>query len=311
MSTSPRRKSPTLYFTRVVALEPDCVMLVAHLISEGTDPTFSRVIKLDRGTWSHVMDIDEIVYGTEKKPASIAGSVGSVYFLGRQGLFRELSLGGQTTDERIDVQGAGYLMTMKLVGDNLYAAGIQNIVVKRGPNGRTRMDRGIFRRLGDEVHRGINGIDGFSSIDIYAAGLDGSIYHWNGRSWRRSESPTNVDLTCVLCTSSGDVVIAGGGGIVLIGNFTKGWRELTDPSITEETIESAVELYGRPYLGTDEELLRVAAAGTLEAIRVPARPAPSFSAMDVAGDTLWAVGDKFVGRFNGTTWSTFVCPDTL
>jgi len=56
----------------------------------------------------------------------------------------------------------------------------------------------------------INKLWGSSSNDLYAVGNGGNIAHWNGSSWKKIESGTNVDLIDIWGISDGSIIwIAG------------------------------------------------------------------------------------------------------
>jgi hypothetical protein len=302
------RKPTAVYFTKVLAIERDYAMLVSHLISEGTDPTVSRMYMLDSGAWSHLFDVEDIVYGVAQKPASLAPPNGSVVFLGRRGNCRELVRGVRVDASRIDVRGAGYLMGLRLIEDRLFAVGTQNIVVSQTGGTWTRIDQGIFAPVGATVDRGLNAVSGFSVHDVYAVGFAGAILHWDGVVWTALESPTNIDLLSVYCATGEQVVVGAGGGIVLVGNKDLGWRDITDPAVTTQLVEAIVEFQGTVYLGTPDHLLKLN-AGVLERVATPAGQALSFLSLDTADGALWAAGDESVARFDGVSWTSYLCPE--
>jgi hypothetical protein len=170
------------------------------------------------------------------------------------------------------------------------------------------MDSGIFATLDGRVDRAINAIDGFGPDDIYAVGFGGQILHWNGGVWQRLDAPTNIDLTAVLCTSTGEVVIGAGAGMVLVGDRNRGWRDIGDPGVLDGRIECAVEYRGQVHIGTVERLARIA-DGVLEAVPVEIDGPVSFLSIDAKDGVLWAAGDEFVGRWDGAAWTRYVSPD--
>jgi hypothetical protein len=304
------RKATAVYFTKVTAIERDYAMLVAHLVSEGADPTVSRIYMLDTAVWSHLFDVDDIVYGVAQKPASLAPPNGSVVFLGRRGNCRELIRGVRLDASRIDTRGAGYLMDLRLIEDRLFAVGTQDIVVTQAGGRWTRIDQGIFAPVGATVDRGLNAVAGFSTHDVYAVGFAGAILHWDGVRWTALESPTNVDLLSVCCVTGGGVVIGAGSGIVLVGNKDLGWRDITDPTVTTQMVGSIVEFQGAVHLGTPDHLVRIN-ADVLERVAVPADQALAFLSLDPVDDVLWATGDESVARFDGASWISYPCPENI
>ena len=100
------RKPTSVYFTKVIAIEHDYAMLVSHLISEGTDPTVSRIYMVRAGAWGHLFDVEDVVYGVAQRPASLAPPNGSVVFLGRRGNCRELFRGVYASMHRASILAA-------------------------------------------------------------------------------------------------------------------------------------------------------------------------------------------------------------
>jgi hypothetical protein len=64
---------------------------------------------------------------------------------------------------------------------------------------------------------GFEAIGGLSRREIYAAGLQGEIWRWDGDQWFALPSPTNLILAQVCCAGSGQVYVAGQKGFLLRG----------------------------------------------------------------------------------------------
>jgi hypothetical protein len=301
------KKPSAIYFTKIIALRGDYVMLVSHLVSEGSQPTVSRILMLIGGKWSFLFDIDEVVYATAQKPANISPPKGSVCFLGRRGKYVEMVRTVRRDEVRIDTRKAGYLMDMRLIGDRLFAVGGQNIVVTQKGSNWSRIDKGIFSPIGATVDRGLNAVAGFNQDDIYAVGLGGAIWHYEGTNWNAIDSPTNVTLKSVACVGD-KIIIGAGAGIVLIGDRKGGWQILQDDAVTRGSIEAIVPFQGSLMLGTDSDLISLK-GNKLEKVAVKTELPLSFLSLDVAEDVLWTAGDELVGRYDGKKWTVYACPE--
>lgn len=307
--TTRMERPNSVYFTKVLAVERDFCVLVAFLHREGEDPSLSRILGIVNGSFADFGTIEDVVYGVATRPPYDAAPKGSVCLMGRGGTFVEIRRGGAgQVESHLDCRGAGYVLDLRRIGGTLYAAGTQNLVARQTLDGWVRMDGGVFAPLAGRVDRAINAIDGFGPDDIYAVGLGGQVLHWDGRLWTRLEAPTSVDLTAVLCTSSGDVVIGAGAGMVLLGDRNRGWRDVSAPGVLDGRIERAVELRGQVYLGTADRLARIA-GGVLEAVPVEMDGPVSFLTFDAVDGILWAAGDEFVGRWDGEAWTRYASPD--
>jgi hypothetical protein len=304
------RPATAKYFTTVIAIAKDTAVLGGHLYVEGDDPTVTRFSLCNQGSWGHLFDMDDVVYGTTKRPGTATNPRGAICLLGRYGSYREVVSGTPPTDASLSIRDAGYLMDICCVDGCLYACGIQNIVYRESKGTWSRMDTGIFSPLGEQVDRSLESIDGFSADDIYAVGDEGAIWHWDGTAWIRLESLTNLPFYSVLCASSGDVYIGGSNGLLFKGSASSGWGELTDHALTTDVIEDMAEFQGHVYLCATEDLLRTDGA-TLDVVDVPVEGEKAFYAIDAVEDGLWVVGDECVLQFDGTTWVRHVSPDNI
>jgi hypothetical protein len=208
------------------------------------------------------------------------------------------------------VKNAGYLEDLKLIGKRLYACGGQRQVHRLDASGWKRIDKGAFVPLGDGDHCSFHGIDGFSETDIYAVGWPHDIWHFNGRTWRQLESPTEYPLFAVHCSESGAVYVAGSNGVLFKGDRERGWDDLSDPAVTTEVIEDLVEFRGQIY-GAATEHLVATAGGTMKPVDVPLRGAKAYVAIDASKDDLWVVGDESILQFDGKTWKRHICPENV
>jgi len=305
-----RKPKTALYFTTVLVVEKKLAVLGGHLYQEKAEPSITRPLVCSVGDWSHLDDVDDVVYATAKKPSDTPGAIPTLCFMGRMGNYREIAKGKPIVNKKLDIASAGYLMDLRYIGDHLYACGVQNIIYKQVDQRWVRMDKGIFAPIGDEVDRTLESIDGFADDDIYAVGDGGAIWHWNGNHWTRLDSPTNMPLYCVLCTSNGDVYIGGSGGVLLKGREGKGWTDLSDPSVTVEVLEDMTEFKGRIY-ATATDLLLSTDGKSIEQVDVPIKGEKSYYAIDSVADALWCVGDDCVLQFDGKKWNQYVCPDNV
>jgi photosystem II stability/assembly factor-like uncharacterized protein len=65
------------------------------------------------------------------------------------------------------------------------------------------------------VDEELRDIDAVSDSDVWAVGLDGSIYHYDGQDWTFPGSPTSEDLQAVLMLATNDGWSAGENGVIL------------------------------------------------------------------------------------------------
>jgi hypothetical protein len=298
-----------MYFTNVAVTGDDFAILGGHLYSEGQEPTVTRFVLLDKGQGFFLFDFDDLVYAIDRKPMPAGKPRDSLCIMGRAGKYRENVAGGKPVDTRIDLNDEGFFLDLRYIGKHLYACGHQNIVYRQNGTRWVRADQGAFKRRKMAVDRSFDAIHGFSEDDIYAVGLGGAIWHWNGEKWKELESPTNFGLYAILCSSGGDVYIAGGGGLVFKGG-RKGWTDLSDRTVMDDTIWNMAEFQGKIYLAAYDKLL-VTDGGPVQEMKVPLLGKKSFMAMDATPRQLWTVGDDNIFQFDGKKWNRHVLPDNV
>lgn len=257
----------SIYFTSVAAIAEDFAVIGGHLYIEETSPTKTRFFVCSGGEWFQFFDFDDVVYALAKAPNVTPGFRDNLFVMGRTGLFREVAQGKQAEDYQLNISGAGYLMDLQSINGALFACGVQNIVYKKSAMQWSRLDGHIFNEIGLVVDRSLEAIDGFSDDDVYAVGLNGAIWHWNGDLWTSIESPTNLPLYCLKCASDGDVYIGGGGGLLLKGN-KEGWTDLTNPTISDKSFQQITEFAGKIYIAAIDKLISVTGHQMVE-VNVP------------------------------------------
>lgn len=300
------RKDTDLYFTTVIADSPDLAFFGGHLYLEGAEPSLTRISMLKGGQWFHIYDIDDVVYAACKRAPQYPGDRGNLCFLGRRGFFREHPRGKQPIDTPLKSR-IGYFYALKEIGQQLYAAGTQNQLFRHDGQAWVDADQGLYSPLQEQVSATLNGIDGFNADDLYAVGMGGAIWHWDGRIWTQLDSPTNVTLNSVRCSASGDVFIGGAGGILLRGNARQGWQDLSDSGVSTDSFELMTEFQDVLYIAARHSLLSFDGSD----LRVCATPKVedcAFFSLDASTDALWTVGNDTVMCFDGASWTHYRYP---
>jgi hypothetical protein len=115
----------------------------------------------------------------------------------------------------------------------------------------------------------INRLWGSSDNDVWAAGNDGNMLHWNGKAWRRIAVPTGNDLLGIWGASDKDVWAVGEAGIVIHWDGTA-WTRVTSPVPDSAALN---DIWGS------------------------------------SASNIWAVGDRGVlVQYNGSAWGAFSLP---
>lgn len=109
------------------------------------------------------------------------------------------------------------LRALTSIDECIYACGMARAVLRRrsvddweeiGP-GTTADDDGLVV--------GFEGMDGFSSDEMYAVGWRGEIWKYSGGIWSQLDSPVTANLNAVCCAADNTVYIVGDEGCMLRG----------------------------------------------------------------------------------------------
>ena len=141
----------------------------------------------------------------------IYGGVGKkISFDETVGIYDEILIDG--------VLDRGVMSRVRSIGGEFFACGWGSQIYKF-QNGSWIDLLGDSHNFGRIAFLDINGV---SSDDMYAIGMDGVILHFNGKIWSRLDSPTNINLFAIDVMSDGSVFICGAEGVLLYGD----WRGL-------------------------------------------------------------------------------------
>jgi hypothetical protein len=199
------------------------------------------------------------------------------------------------------MKDAGYFQGLRAIGQSLFACGGQNIVMRRTTGTWERIDEKIFKPVDSGMLCGMNGIDGVSEREVYAAGQHGELYHWDGNAWATWDLNPGYPLLFVKCFSDKTTYVGGSNGALYAGSAAHGWKTLTDHALTKETFEAAAEFQGALYLAAGAHLYKLENE-KLSRVDVLIARGYAFAALDSCQDALWTAGDGCILRFDGNTW---------
>lgn len=142
-------------------------------------------------------------------------------------------------------------------------------------------------------------IDGFSDSELYAVGLGGEIWCYNGNNWKQLDSPTSIPLTNISCAEDGYCYISGRAGIIVRGRNNK-W-EIIEHNITNEDFWSSVWFNGRLFLSTTHLVYEYTNSKLINVEFGDYLPESCYS-LCCLEKYLWSIGAKDVMRFDGDQW---------
>jgi hypothetical protein len=180
-----------------------------------------------------------------------------------------------------------------------YAIGIRGMVYRlEKPSLWRRIDEGLPETFdGQAIH-------GFKANEIYAVGMGGQLWHYDGEKWRQRELPTNQNLTCVKCAGDGAVYIGGHDGVLFRGRLDQ-WVALHHEETIDEDVWDLEWFDGALYVSTIDSVFRLKKT-TFERIDFGTQKVNSCYQLSAAEGVLWSSGEFDVMSFDGKRWTRVV-----
>lgn len=213
-------------------------------------------------------------------------------------------------------KGWGYMRALRQIGDHLYAAGGAGQVYKRlGPDQWIHMDDGVLQPPNVEDRLLLADIHGSAEDDIYicggipgAYGLEGRLYHWDGKQWTSLTLPTTERLTALYVEDANTVWICGANGTLLRGNRKAGFKDLSTVD-DNQLFTSLTRFNGQIYLASNLGLF-VFDGKKIAPVHTGLTPElQDANVVDAVDGVLWSIGTKDIAKFDGTLWVRIDHPD--
>lgn len=151
---------------------------------------------------------------------------GSVYVLGSGD--KDIEQGLVAWNEGGPQRGA--ISKLKTIDGHTYAVGSGRTVLRRdGKNDWHGFTAEI--PLLDSLDQGFEDVDGFGADDIYCAGDQGDVWHYDGATWTPIPFPSDMYLWSVCCAGDGFVYIGAQQGHVFKGRGNS-WKHIHADTMT-------------------------------------------------------------------------------
>ncbi|GAB6907589.1 conserved hypothetical protein [Desulfosarcina cetonica] len=300
-----KRKLGALYFTGLDIVDDDIVVLTGHYYAlENTDDERTAFLSFNKGVWGS-LNVSGISHAIRFKPGSKTIKRECLLLERNRGLYR-IATATDVKFERIAEKRDGFLMDLRQIAGHWYAVGGHHQVHVEQNGHWTPFDNGIYVPGEAGEAKILLGIDGLSQDDIYAVGLNGVIFHYDGVSWKLMDSPTNLGLQRVLCINKDEVYLCGNGNGLYRGSKNT-WVPLTDPdkSVTFWDMES---FQGEVYACTKEALFKIK-NDQLSKVDIPLDGPLAFYRMASNKSQLWACGNECLLRYDGKRWKQYAFID--
>lgn len=198
----------------------------------------------------------------------------------------------------------GNLRRLAAVDGKFLACGMDRTALRRTKTGLwTSFGPGPLKEDPEVV--GFEDIDGYSATELYAVGWGGEIWWYDGKKWRRVDSPTSAILTSMTCAPDGMVYVVGHDGVMLRGRQDQ-W-ELIETG-RAENLKDVAHLNAKIYVCTDFALFTLQESGLVaETDFAPAgdRPATCLHLLESSGE-LVSLGTKDVFVKRDAAWQRLV-----
>lgn len=292
-----------LFFNEGFVFDENYVSIAAQMDAY-SNSAVSRVIKLldvaiNKPDWVPV-DFEDAA--TSVTGVSEAGDVRRSYYMGMYG--KVLVWEGRTvhTEDVPYEEEHGRLLRIRAINKTILICGMTGQLLARQRGSWRRIDGGLLGTGGLDFED----IDGNSLTDLYAVGVEGIIYHFDGKRWRDLKSPTNQSLSNVRCVSEDEVYICGNSGILMKGSARRGWRFLAQDAIDDNLWGLAIYDH-KPYVASTGGI-HFFDGRTLKPVTFGSLDLKSFNRLDAGSSSLWSFGIKQVAWFDGRRWREVVCP---
>jgi hypothetical protein len=298
-----KRKKGALYFTSICRVDADAAALLGNYYSlENSDEKRIALLSLKKGVWGG-LDLSGIGHAVR----CAGGDKAREYLVLERdkGLYR-IKPPADMKFDRVLPERRGFLMDLRSIDGSWYAVGGHRQVCRLDPDGWKAIDKGIHLPGDEGEAKLLLSISGTSPTNIFVAGYDGFVAHYDGRRWTQLDCPTNVGLQRILCVGP-DVYACGHANTVMcLSNGV--WRRFTEPD-PSVIFWDMVHFQGRVLVCTKKALFEIAGDGLRE-VTVPKKHHPvAFYRMDAGEDVLWTCGDETVLQFDGKNWKKHVFPD--
>jgi hypothetical protein len=283
-------------FVRGAARYHDLVYILSKgkvLLEE--DIAHTSAIGIYQGRWGDVEDTewDSSALAIAKKPDE------KLIFIGEEGDVCAY-VGGNSTWEKI-LPEPTMIRNAKTIEGFIYACGMKRQVYKRAGENNWQNISAPFAKDIEKV--GFEGIDGFSSCEIYAVGWNGEIWQYDGSTWIDRSGLTNVILTTICCVPDNSVFIGGRKGVLIKGR-NDSWEIIQLENEVDADIWDLCWFNNKLYIATINDLYTLEGNKLVGVDFGEIEISSCFSLTEAEG-VLWSIGKDDVASFDGQIWQKY------
>lgn len=164
--------------------------------------------------------------------------------------------GGNLVEKKLPISEKSRVTQLRCIDKRAYAVTTMREVYRRdNASTWTDLSVAIMESEKKNLHNiGFDAIDGFSENDIYVCGSNGDAWHYNGKTWRILDLPTNAMISDMVCGDDGNVYIVFWHGLILKGRDSQ-WEIIKQSTV--EQLESVAWFKGYAYIATWNRLYKL------------------------------------------------------
>jgi hypothetical protein len=297
-------KKPTVYFTNGCVIHKDFVAVSCGSLADPEAAT-SVITFYDGKRWGgqKVQD-DRIVsfaYSAETNTLYALGKFGAIISVQAAGEFSFDTARGRLVRQDLPGASEGNLSSIAASGKIVFACGWSGKLYE------------LYNQNWRVCSTGLPGQDDHDFLDlccvdgreVYAVGMKGVIYYFDGQHWYNLDSPTNQHLQAITSVRRDEIYIVGKKGGIYKGN-KDGWQFIGDPSVTVD-FWGVREFGGKLLMSGGTDALYMHDGTSISKVDMGIEYLVNTHKLDCRDGALWSFGIDDLVKYEGKSWEYVVC----
>ncbi|SEW34584.1 hypothetical protein SAMN05428988_4166 [Chitinophaga sp. YR573] len=300
-----KKKDTRVRFLGGYAARKDLLGILSYPVGyDGSDVEHTRFFMVTPEKWVHRPIEADVVSAVFEDSANgkcwwLLDKRGVVHSIRPSGLAQQ-----QIADAGTGPGKFGYLSSIKMIEEKLYACGYRRQVYEYTSTGWEHIDQDILLRE-DAMGYSLNDIAGYAGV-LCAVGNEGEIALRSGSKWTMINSPVQEHLYAVCTDNQGRFYAAGANGTVISGDASgfvvlcSGGDSLWD-----------IEYYQNEIVVSATSGLFIVRDGKRVPFDKPAAPKHVGYKLSVVDDMLLSIGTDQIFALENNNWKEWICPDNV
>jgi hypothetical protein len=300
-----KKKNTRVRFLGGYAARKDLFGIMSYPVGyDGSDVEHTRFFMVTPEKWVHRPIEADVVSAVFEDSAN-----GKCWWLlDKRGVVHSIRPTGitaqQITDAGTGLGKFGYLSSIKIIEEKLYACGYCRQIYEYTSSGWEHIDQDILLRE-DAMGYSLNDIAGHAGI-LCAVGNEGEIALRSGSKWTMINNPVQEHLYAVCTDDKGHFYAAGANGTV-IGGDASGFVVLCSGGDSLWDIK----YYQNEIVVSATSGLFIVSDGKRVPFDKPAVPKHVGYKLSVVDDMLLSIGTDQIFALENNNWKEWICPDNV